>query len=212
MPITTPSEHSQNKDSNDRCYNVDERLLDVLKNPVELLDQKCPGSGIRIVVVQRSIFAISFAVRFGFLGLMKSMVINVEAELSVESILDLMAAIRPAKTSPVIHTGSIFATIVGNTRSGSVRFGKTENANTSGITMIKRIENFRKPPGSAPHRAFFKSLAPSHRCTIYCLVLRCIGLQKYQSQDGVNNINFRKEDVNYDGAHIESPQLYQRLC
>jgi len=36
------------------------------------------------------------------------MVMSVDAELSVESILDMMAAISPERTIPVIPTGNIF--------------------------------------------------------------------------------------------------------
>ena len=46
---------------------------------------------------------------------MKSSVTNVDAEFSVESTDDMMAAINPAITSPTAPTGSSSVTMVGNT-------------------------------------------------------------------------------------------------
>ena len=66
-------------------------------------------------VQMRPMRAVCSGVRWGRLGLMKSSVTNVDAEFSVESTDDMMAAINPAITSPTAPTGSSSVTMVGNT-------------------------------------------------------------------------------------------------
>ena len=61
----------------------------------------------------------SASLRLGLDGLMKSRVMSADALLRVESMLLMIAAMRPARTSPMTPTGSSEVTMCGNTLSAA---------------------------------------------------------------------------------------------
>ena len=83
-----------------------------------------------------------------------------DVSLSVESTLDMIAAISPAKTNPIIPTGSTSVTRVGNTVSAFSKPGKRLMAIAPGMTMMNSGNIFRKPAKITPHLACLISLAP----------------------------------------------------
>jgi len=113
--------------------------------------------------------AVCFAVKLGFLGFTRLRVMSVDAEFRVESMLDMMAAISPASTIPFIPTGRIFATIVGNTISGSVRLGKTEKAITRELPSqtAQAVSDHPKNRTPAQRPACEKKIFPGFCAFVY---------------------------------------------
>ena len=98
----------------------------------------------------RPTLAASSSLMLGRRGFTKSRVMSAEALLRVESMLLMMAAMRPAMTRPTTPTGRSWVTRVGNTWSPWGMSGKTRRAARPGRTMIKRTGSLSSPPRSAP--------------------------------------------------------------
>src|SRR5208282_6925681 len=99
-----------------------------------------------------------------------SIVISVEAELSIEAIETMVAAMNPATTRPTRPDGSKFKISVGYTASARGSFGNSSNAQVPGKTIKNSTGNFNKPANNAPQRAWSIFFADNMRCTIDWLV------------------------------------------
>ena len=85
--------------------------------------------------------------------LTKSIVTTVEAELRIESTVEVMAAIIAASMSPRIPIGKRSKTSVGKTiRSGFWMFGYSTMAKVPGKINKNRNDSFTKPAKREPHR------------------------------------------------------------
>ena len=84
---------------------------------------------------------------------MTSMVISVEAELSMEAIDTIVAAMNPATTRPISPGGSSSRISRGYTMSDLASRGNNNSAHVPGSTITNRIGSLSSAANRAPQRA-----------------------------------------------------------